>query len=132
MKVEQSPSPLETVISVVLRVGVIISTIVILLGILLTFVNNPSYVHSGASLHHLTKVRRAFPHTPGQIVSGIADGNGPAVVMLGLFILLLTPVVRVAVSVGLFATQRPRTMAWLAAAVLGIVLASFALGTAGA
>jgi uncharacterized membrane protein len=131
VKASAPASSLEVAISVVLRVGVVISTVVILIGIGLTFAQHPAYLHSAATLHHLTRVRGAFPHTPSQIVQGLSDASGPAVVMLGLFLLLLTPVVRVAVSIWLFATERPLTMAWLATAVLVIVLASFVLGRAG-
>ena len=44
-----------------------------------------------------------FPHTLGGVGTGLVHGDPPAVIALGLLILLATPVVRVAVSIVAFA-----------------------------
>ena len=50
----------------------------------------------------------------------------------GLLLLILTPVVRVAVSILAFRAQRDRTYVLITSAVLVLLLLSFVLGRAGA
>jgi uncharacterized membrane protein len=60
------------------------------------------------------------------------QGNPQAVVVLGLLVLLVTPVVRVAVSIIAFLLERDWRYVLITSLVLLILLLSFALGKGGA
>jgi uncharacterized membrane protein len=62
------------------------------------------------------------------VISAVGHGGGPALVMLGLLLLILTPVMRVAVSVVSFALDRDRRYVLITLTVLGVLIGSFALG----
>ena len=67
-------------------------------------------------------------------VGGIDDflhANGQAVIVLGLILLIATPVVRVAVSTAAFAQQRDRAYVAITLVVLALLGVSFVLGKAG-
>jgi uncharacterized membrane protein len=113
----------ELLISAILRGGVLLSGGVTLLGLLLLFVHNP-----GASAR-LAKMQ--FPHTPGAVLTGIAHGDPLAVIMLGLLLLIATPVSRIAVSILAFAVEKDWRYVAITAVVLAILLISFILGKAG-
>ena len=51
------------VISDLLRIGVITSLSVIVLGTVVSFVRHPDYLSSRQALQHLTHAGAAFPHT---------------------------------------------------------------------
>jgi len=78
----------------------------------------------------LTHPSRAFPHTLSDVLKGLRDLQGQAVVALGLLLLIATPVLRVAVSIVAFVQQGDRLFTLITAVVLGILLLSFALGAA--
>jgi len=112
----------------VLRVGVVLSVVVILIGIAITFVHHPEYFSSRPALGALTEASAHFPNTFGEIAAGIRDGRGQAIIMAGLLILIATPVARVALSVAIFLIARDRWYALITSAVLAILLISFAVG----
>jgi uncharacterized membrane protein len=53
------------------------------------------------------------------------------VVTVGLLVLVATPVLRVAASIGLFALQRDRAFVAVTSLVLALLVTSFVLGKAG-
>ena len=118
----------ELLISNLLRLGVIVSLLLICTGTVLSFAHHPDYVSSPQSLHHLTEPGAAFPHTQQQIVSGVLAGRGQAIVMLGLVVLIATPVLRVAISVLAFIYQRDTVFTLITLTVLGLLILSFVLG----
>src|SRR5439155_13840744 len=87
---------IESLISTLLRVGVILSLSIVVAGILLTFFRHPEYRDSADELNRLTQPGAAFPHTLRAVAEGMAEGHGQAFVMLGLILLIATPIVRVA------------------------------------
>lgn len=121
----------EVLISVLLRVGVVTSLVIVVAGTILTFVAHPRYLSSHAPLDGLIGEDARFPHTPQAVLTGVRHGNGPAVVTAGLLVLIATPVVRVAVSIFAFVYQRDRTFVVITSVVFVLLLASFALGKAG-
>jgi uncharacterized membrane protein len=121
----------ELLISTLLRVGVITSLTVVAAGTLISFIHHPSYVWSPAKVQRLTRPGAAFPRTLRQVYDGVLDLRGQAIVMVGLFLLIATPVMRVAVSVVMFAVRRERVFTAVTAVVLALLLLSFALGRAG-
>ena len=112
-----------------LRGGVLTSLGVILAGTLVSFFHHPEYVSSPQELARLTQAGAAFPHTVRDVVAGLAELRGEAIVALGLLILVATPVARVAVSILLFLEERDRTYAAITAIVFLLLILSFFLGT---
>lgn len=84
----------ELLISRLLRTGVLLSLLVVVAGMVITFARNPDYFSSHAQLHPLISTGAQFPHTPTSVIRGLRHGSGPAVVMVGLLLLIATPVMR--------------------------------------
>ena len=122
----------ELIISAVLRVGVLTSLLVIVVGSLLTFLHHPEYVSSASDLSRLMQPGAAVPHSIHEVITGIGKLRGQSIVAAGLLLLILTPVVRVAVSILAFRAQRDRTYVLITSVVLVLLLLSFVLGRAGA
>ena len=140
-RASQNPPPLpvddarvraaELWISVLLRTGVVTSLTVVVAGVLLSFFHHPSYISSAAELQRLTRPGAAFPHTVRDVVSALRDLQGRAVIMVGLLLLIATPVLRVAVSILTFVYERDWVFVAITSTVLLLLLASFLLGKAG-
>jgi uncharacterized membrane protein len=128
---EMEPRWVDTAISRLLRGGVMLSIAVVLAGVALTFVHHPNYINSIGALGGLTAARQEFPNTIAAVLRQSREGKGEAVVMLGLLLLIATPVARVALSIGIFAIERDRLYAMITAAVLLLLIASFLIGAAG-
>jgi len=116
-------------LSNVLRGGVLASLGVILAGTLITFIRHPEYVSSPQELGRLTQPGAAFPTTLRDVIAGLAELRGQAIVVLGLLILIATPVARVAVSILLFLEERDRTYAAITSIVLLLLILGFVVGT---
>jgi uncharacterized membrane protein len=114
----------ELAISHVLRGGVVLSALIILAGVVAFYLD-----YFTASGH---PVNTAFPHTLSGVGAGLAHGNPVAVIVLGLLVLLATPVARVAVSIIAFALERDWRYVVITSIVLVILLVSFGLGRGGA
>ena len=72
--------------------------------------------------------RRGFPAYAVGGLPGRAANRGEAIVAVGLLLLILTPVARVAVSILAFLYQRDRVFTLITLAVLIILLMSFVIG----
>jgi uncharacterized membrane protein len=114
----------ELVISYVLRGGVLFSAAITLLGVLLFYLR---YGVSGGK----TGGTAAFPHSLDAVGAGLAHGDPQAVIVLGLLVLLATPVIRVAVSIIAFGVERDWRYVIITSLVLLILLISFILGKGG-
>jgi len=122
----------ELAISSLLRIGVLSSLLIVLAGTVVTFVHHPRYLSNRHDLGTLTKPGTAqFPHTIGDLVRGLGHGQGRAIVMAGLLLLIATPVMRVAFSVLAFVYQRDRVFVVITTIVLTLLLVSFFLGRGG-
>lgn len=130
MDAAASSARTERLISRVLRTGVYTSLTLISAGTLLSFARG-GYGGQPADLARLTGPGGAFPRTLGWFTHGLATLDGQAVIVAGLLILILTPIVRVTVSLVGFARERDRTYVLITAAVLALLVLSFALGKAG-
>ena len=118
----------ELHISWVLLGGVVVSMATVLVGLVLTFVQHPEFLRSAADFHRLASPGAAFPHTLGQVLQGVAAGSGLAITVLGLGLLVATPILRVIISLSGFATQRDYIYTAFTAVVLVVLLISFFLG----
>lgn len=108
---------MEIVISNYLRIGVAISSIVILTGLLMFFVVR----HSGYPMGH-------YPSSIGGIIKGLLVLKPDAIILTGLFLLILTPVFRVGLSIILFYKEKDYLYVAITAFVFIILLVGFFLG----
>jgi uncharacterized membrane protein len=137
-RLESSPVPnvdadkrvrrVELIISNLLRVGVLASLALVVLGTVVTFVHHPEYFSSPADFERLVTPGAAFAHSLGDVIQGIFLWQGQAIVTAGLLLLIATPVMRVAVSIFAFIYQEDRTFTLITALVLFLLLLSFFLG----
>lgn len=118
----------ELLISRLLRIGVLTSLCIIVLGTLLSFTNHSGYRQSTEELKRLTSDDAEFPHTLPQVWQGLRQFQGRAVVTLGLLVLIATPVLRVAVSIFAFIYERDPAFVLITSLVLALLLLSFLLG----
>jgi uncharacterized membrane protein len=115
-----SDQQVEQTIGNLLRVGLLIATAVVLVGAVVYLAR-----HGGELPDY-----RLFKGEPADLrgIAGVIDlvraGSGRGVIQLGLFILLATPVVRVAFSVVAFALQRDRLYVGVTLVVLAVLLYS--------
>jgi uncharacterized membrane protein len=122
---------IENLISHVLRIGVGVSLLVIVAGTVTSFVHHPGYLWSPQALPPLTTPVVDAPPTLHTVLAGVLAGRGRSLVMLGLILLIATPVLRVAVSVVVFLIQEDLIFVALTMVVLGLLVGSFFVGGAG-
>jgi uncharacterized membrane protein len=117
-----SDQRLEVIISVLLRTGVMISAAVVLLGGVCYLARHgqeqPEY--------HVFHGTPAIYRSVSGVLHAAGPSNCPAIIQLGLLLLILTPVARVAFSLAGFALERDRTYIELTAIVLVILIYSLA------
>jgi uncharacterized membrane protein len=113
---------LEVIISVLLRTGVLLAASVVLLGGL-CFLSQ----HGGEQpeYHVFHGTAQAYRSIAG-VIHAAGPSNCPAVIQLGLLLLILTPVARVAFSLAGFALERDGTYVGLTFVVLAILIYSLA------
>jgi uncharacterized protein len=107
-----------------LRGGVILSATIILFGFILLLVQigeQPGFAMSIGS----------FPHSLGQVWSGLLVLHPQAIIVTGLLLLIVTPVITVTTSLVAFAVERDRRFVVIACVVLAILLASMLIGKGG-
>lgn len=100
---------METVISRVLQVGVLLSMGLIVVGGALWASRPPA-------------LGTAYPTTLHALAAGVAAGQPLAVIQLGLVVLLVTPVIRVAASALVFVRDRDTTFTAITLTVLALLL----------
>jgi uncharacterized membrane protein len=109
---------IDQVIGRVLQIGVLTAAIV-------TIVAGVLYLrqHGAATADYATF--RGVPQTLSSlagIVRGVAAGNRAALVQAGLVLLILTPMARVALTLGAFVVQRDRLYVLLTGLVLAVLV----------
>jgi uncharacterized membrane protein len=119
---------IEILISDLLRYGVIISLCVVIFGTIVSFVHHPDYLSQKPSLHGLTDAGATFPHTVTDVLRGLMEFQGRSIVMLGLLLLIATPVLRVAVSIFGFVYEADSRYVVITTVVLALLILSFVLG----
>ncbi|UOO38289.1 DUF1634 domain-containing protein [Oscillospiraceae bacterium CM] len=107
----------ERAIAALLQVGVLLSAAVIFAGLVL-------FLATGVSGYE----GNAYPVDLPAIVTGLLALKPYAVILTGLFILILTPFVRVGASMIFFIQQRDKAYTIITAIVLIILLISLFLG----
>jgi len=135
-KIENPSSPhaarIELLISTLLRIGVTLSLSIVVLGTIVTFIHHSDYRTNPGVLPTLTQPEKAtFPHTLHAVVTGLAAFTGQSLVILGLILLIATPILRVAISIFIFLHDHDRIFVYITSLVLALLLLSFVLGKAG-
>ena len=120
---------MEIWLSRILRGGVIASSLLILAGIALVFAHHPDYATGRVAMDAVLK-QLAAPQSVGEVVAGLGRGEGRAVIVVGLGLLIATPMARVAVSLLIFLRQGDWKFVLITGIVLVLLLVSFWLGRA--
>lgn len=133
MKAEAS-FRVELMISNLLRWGVAFSLMLLAAGTTLGFLQSGGYGQGGGTPEDFQQLL-AHPDLSLLTFSGFLNAavhlRGEALIAPGLLLLIVTPLLRVAVSIVGFALERDRLYMAITSAVLALVLLSFALGKAG-
>jgi len=126
---------MELVISYVLRGGVFLSGIIILYGVVLgAAMRDTGY--APIRPHHLSDMlafhQRTgpgyFPTAPGVVLQDALGGKPYAIIGLGMLFLIVTPVLRVALSVIFFLVERDWLYVGITVFVLTVLLLSLVAG----
>jgi len=117
----QAKEHTSTIIGWILRVGVILSTTIILVGVLLQLLQP-------GGLTAQTMDLGALPHTLEQVWSGLIMLRPQAVIASGLLLLIAIPVVTVITSAVAFAVERDRRFVVITLIVLAILMLSLLIG----
>jgi uncharacterized membrane protein len=115
---------MNTAITMLLRIGVLLSVGIIAIGMAITFLGHPDYFSSRPVMR--------MPSTIGEVIAGVHLGSGLAIMMAGLLVLIATPVARVALSIVIFVIARDRLYTAITVAVFVILMIAFAVGRAAA
>lgn len=114
-------SELELILAKLLSGGVLLSAGLLILGMAgLLFTGHTGYPAGAMDLGRVHP--EAYPHAIASLITGLKEGRPLAIMALGLLVLVLTPVLRVASSIVLFLRQRDFLYAGLCAFVFGMLL----------
>ncbi|WP_334333551.1 MULTISPECIES: DUF1634 domain-containing protein [unclassified Companilactobacillus] len=116
MNTHEETKKVELIIGKILRIGVITSAIVILIGMGLYFMSGSGYNPGD------------YPTRFSAIFAGLAAGKSYAVIMLGVFLLILTPVLRVVVSIYAFYKEHDKLYVIITTIVLIILMFAMFMG----
>jgi uncharacterized membrane protein len=115
---------LELLIGNLLRWCVIAVVVVVVIGAVLYL---PAH-HAAVVDYHAFKSEPDAFRSVGGIVSLAMSGDALAIVQLGLLVLILTPILRVAMSAVAFVAEKDRLYVALTLVVLGLLLYSLFAG----
>jgi uncharacterized membrane protein len=120
----RDPESMSEVIGNLLRIGVLLSAVIITVGTVL-FLEQSGNASLGSSLNYSPGVPHdGLPVNLAGLASGLQEASPPSIIELGVIVLLATPVTRVIASVFLFAAERDRQYVYITAVVLGVLLFS--------
>lgn len=108
----------DQVIGRLLQVGVLIAAAVTLVGGLLFLAQHGSAIADYGTFRGVPETLTSL----GGIVRGVRAGDRAALVQLGLVLLILTPMARVALTLGAFAVQKDRLYVVLTSIVLAVLV----------
>lgn len=125
---------IEILISDILRWGVVASLVLMVAGTALTFFRADTYGAGGGNAEDLARLialEHTIPHSLGWLWHGLLALDGQAVIVLGLLLLIATPVLRVVVSVLAYLRERDWVYAGITGMVLVLLVLCFLLGKVG-
>jgi uncharacterized membrane protein len=110
----------EVLVATVLRTGVLTAAALVGVGLVIHLARGGT---DPKIFDHFIPVPFNLEHVSGML-RGIAALRGQSIIQLGLLVLIATPVVRVAMSVGVFVRERDGTYIVVTLIVLGALLFS--------
>ncbi len=112
---------MTSIIGGILQGGVLLSSLVIVIGFIWLLISSSMLAHPITS----------FPHSFSALWTGLLSGSPLAIIVLGLLLLIATPVARVATSIVAFGLEHDRRYVIITCIVLAILLYSifFVSGT---
>jgi uncharacterized membrane protein len=112
---------MNTILSDVLKYGMVASTTLIVAGIILALVRPE--VALPTSLGQLVSTTYGMPTLdPAKLFAGVATADPSSVLQLGLLVLLATPLARVIASTVIFASEKDSTYVVITLVVLTILM----------
>ncbi len=111
---------IERIIGKIMQIGVLIAAAVLVIGLAALLVTGQTGYAAGV-----------HPHSVSTILRGVVQLRPYAVMMLGIFLLILTPVLRVVVSIYAFIKEKDRLYAWITTIVLIILIVAMVIGYLG-
>jgi uncharacterized membrane protein len=111
---------LETIIGQLLRTGVLLAAATVLAGGVLYLVQH----HADRVNYRVFSARGADTRSVSGIVQSAAHGHSQGIIQVGLLLLILTPIARVAVAIVGFLLERDRFYAVVSLIVLAILVFS--------
>jgi uncharacterized membrane protein len=117
---------IQDAIGWVLRIGVLLSIVIVLLGGAIYLYRNG---HTVAD-YHLFKGIPCFV-MPGGIIDGVINFKGRAIIQAGIVLLIATPVIRVIFSAIGFVLEKDYLYTFITFVVLTIIFVSMLTGYAG-
>ncbi len=127
---------IETSIAWLLRGGVIASFVIVAIGIGAVLITNQTG-YPGIHLDDVSSVlqyragKPGFPNSLDEVFSGVLTVKPYAIIVLGLLVLIATPVARVAFSIIWFVRQRDWMYVLVTAFAFAMLMLSFALSVGG-
>lgn len=115
--VAQEMADIELIIGKIMRIGVIIAAAVMLIGLIMLLITGNSGYYANS-----------YPTTLTAIWHGLFLGRPFAYMMAGTFLLILTPVLRVIVSIYAFFVEKDMLYVVITTTVLLILVVSFIIG----
>lgn len=115
--------PMEIWISYVLRIGVMAAGAVILVGLVFFLVRGAGSTTSTTAEELLRGGGKVILVSPGSIFTGVAALDPIAIIQVGVLLLILTPMMRVGMTVLLFGAQRDWTFVAITCVVFSVLVA---------
>lgn len=124
------PLPLEDRLGWVLRAGVLLSMAFVVAGTAVGFGYGPER-RAAAGLLSRLRAPMVRAESPSALLGNVGAWPGRSLAMVGILVLIATPLVRVASSCVVFRRQRDLRFTLLSLAVLLLLLTALLLGRAG-
>ena len=107
---------IERKISIVMRIGVSIAALFMIIGFLLLLIEDINSINTYNSIDFI------------ELIKNLTNFNPYSFMMLGIFLLILTPVLRVLLSIILFIKEKDKLYTLITFFVLIILIISFIVG----
>ncbi|MCL2647891.1 MAG: DUF1634 domain-containing protein [Phycisphaerales bacterium] len=118
----------EIAISYILRVGVILSLSLIILGIAITHVRHPEFRTETMPLEAASKVAPIFPYTTADTLNYMEHFRGRGFVVAGILVLIFIPVASTIASIFAYARLKDRAFVLISVGILLVLLVGFVIG----
>jgi uncharacterized membrane protein len=133
---EAATLQIEQFIAQLLRVGVILSFLIVTFGVACVSVSQQTgyrqaHVDDLNSLIAYHDASPDFPRSLSEVWDGLKTARPYAIISLGLLVLIAIPMLRVVASVVAFALQRDWMYVAITGFVLSVLILSFVVGEAG-